>query len=32
VDQVEKLAADQHKLDRAHIDAHKLATAELKAS
>ena len=32
VDQTEKLAADQHQLDRAHIDAHKLATAELRAS
>ena len=32
VDQTEKLASDQHKLDRAHIDAHKLAATELKAS
>jgi hypothetical protein len=32
VDQVEKLAADQHKLYRAHVDAHKQASLELKAS
>ena len=32
VDQVEKLAADKHKLNRAHIDARKRASLELKAS